>query len=315
MKKTVTALMACAIVSPAVAGKKPPRIINGIGQPPVLLIPVAEKFIAPGKDVTLGKNQQFARYAIRRVRSATLDKPYRVSISGVSVEVPASDELKPAFPDLSMADRIPAKSAIYCAFKQPDVPEWLRPLSQLYGKDTRLCLADFDADMRFDRIFLSGTKKEADTSILTLEPIPFRLLEPPKEAREFVWFAFERYIPLFGEAGFKIRYERDGKVEDAGLFNFQSGQGLLSYNFYSANGGYPEGYLMYSPPKSLPFTITIGQLSFQVTAMDKVNGTISIKLEGPAQPMIAEVATLQDLPISFAPAAPRKQLKAEKAAK
>jgi hypothetical protein len=232
----------------------------------------------------------------------------------VSVEVPASSELKPAFSDLTMAGRISAKSAIYCAFKQPDVPEWLRPLSQLYGKDTRLCLADSDADMRFDQAFLSGTKKEADTSILTLDPIPFRLLDPPKEPHEFVWFAFERYIPLFGEAGFKIRYERDGKVEDAGLFNFQSGRGLLSYNFYSANGGYPEGYLMYSPPKSLPFAMAIGQLRFQVTAMDKVNGTITLRMEGAAQPMIAEVATLQDLPISFAPGAPRKQVKAEQEA-
>ena len=127
MKKRAVALCMVLSAAPALSAPKPPRVYNSVGQPPVMLVPVADKVIEPGKEVTLGKNEQFARFSVKRKPSATLALARSITISGVTIEAQAGAVLKPALADFNMVGRIADKAAIYCAFKQAEIPAWMLP--------------------------------------------------------------------------------------------------------------------------------------------------------------------------------------------
>ncbi len=265
---------------------------NLVGEVPIKLVPLPG-FPAPRTTVMLAKGDTLIRYGVVRAKSAQLAAAQTFKFLDFTFDVPADQWLRPVYTDYRMANLLPRGVAIYCLDPRRDgVMTWLLPFASRFGINSRLCLVDTDADMKFDKGFLAGARSDADRAVQQIAPVDYSLGDRPDLANEQLHVTFggtrtERFAPM---ARFILKRVRASKeVAPASLAIFDGKRLVL----YTGGGTYDDltNEAAFSIPKSpTPWGFQIGTLTLEITAVDRVAQTIGVQISSEPKQELAFVS-------------------------
>jgi hypothetical protein len=243
---------AALLTASAVAMAVPVRVIQetslrNLALPaPTRLSPIPD---AKGREGSFAKNDVLFSFRIDQPPVARIAKAVAVEAAGKNFAFEPGEEFVLSITDSRMRGRIPEGSTIFCGeAKENATAKWLSSLLTKFGAETRPCFIDSDGDGRFDKFFLSGTKRDEDSGLVPVEPAAFTTHERnggPGDHADFVFRGFTK--PGFTPKVSVRRYV-DGKEKD--FMSLFLGNDLRSFHQYSdfmtpAADGEKRGVLPY----------------------------------------------------------------------
>ncbi|HEX4738007.1 MAG TPA: hypothetical protein VH331_10655 [Allosphingosinicella sp.] len=150
-----------------------------------LALPVPDRLVFDavrhplGTEATFKEGDVLMAFLIQHPPQAELSAAVAVTAAGKPFNLMPADALVVSLPDAPMAGRLPHDSVVFCGdAKQNNTAIWVAPIASKFGAETRPCLVDEDRDQRFDHFFLSGTKREEDSALISIEPVAYKIATP-----------------------------------------------------------------------------------------------------------------------------------------
>lgn len=140
--------------------------------------PIGEEFTARKGDVVM-------RAKVVETESADLTVPVSVTIGKFEETFPAGTKLRAATAAEAAEKLFGIAGNFYCGESRAARPAVIdmaivRWLSK-YDKDVRFCFFDSDADNKFDKVVLAGTKNKEEQRAVSIEPADYRKHAAPED--------------------------------------------------------------------------------------------------------------------------------------